>query len=160
MSLRGNAVAALLASAVVLALSGCGSSTSSTAPAGLDNSAPAAPTNLVGLFDGTAGTDYLIWTGSSSANVASYEVWQYSDNPLSGNAGQLVGTASSAVAYFALPAPEQNLVYYYRMRSSNALGSLGAFSAPITVQRHGAPGQVDPTPEPVGGDGGGLPTKH
>ncbi len=155
MNLRRIVVTALIASATVFALAGCDNSTSVTSPASLSSTPPAAPSNLVGVYNDSQQQDYLIWTASSSGTVASYEVWQYGDNPAV-NSGTLVGTSPAGTSYLALPAPTQNDIQLYRIRALSTGGTYSAFSATIQLQRHGA------APQNVDDAGSGEPfvTRH
>lgn len=154
MSFRRYAALTILTLAAVAALTGCGKSSSTTAPTTLAATPPAAPTNLSGLYNASTQKDYLIWTASTSPGVANYEVWQYSGDPAAGNSGSLVGTVASSLSFLALPTPTQNLTFYYRMRSLDASSTPSAFSATVSIQRHGAvavtdPGTGDPSGDPV-----------
>ena len=146
MNLRRVVVTALVLSAAVLPLAGCNSSTSVTTPASLGSTPPAAPSNLVGTFNPGQQRDYLIFTASSSPSVTAHEVWQYGDNPAV-NAGTLVGTVPVGTSYLALPTPSQNDIRMYRVRARTADGTVGAFSASVSVQRHGAAVQQTDVPD-------------
>jgi hypothetical protein len=154
-NLRRVVVTALVLSAAVLSLAGCNSSTSVTSPASLASTPPEAPSNLIGTFNTSQQVDYLIWTASPSADVAAHEVWQYSDNPAV-NTGTKVGTVAVGTNYLALPTPTQNDIQLYRVRAKAADGTLGAFSATISLQRHGAPAVDAGQP----GNGGDPVSKH
>jgi hypothetical protein len=139
---RRVVVTALVLSAALLSLAGCSKSTSTTSPAALDSTPPAAPTSLAGIYDAGQQTDYLIWTSSSSANAATCEVWQYDGAPAAGNTGRLVGTVPVTTSFIGLPTPTQNTVQYFRLRTLSTAGTPSAFSATISLQRHGAPVQL------------------
>lgn len=152
MNLRRVIVTALVLSAAVFSLAGCNGSTSATSPASLGTTPPAAPSNLVGSFNVGQQRDYLNWTDSSSPSATAHEVWQYADNPAV-NAGTLVGSVTVGTSSLALPTPTQNDIQIYRVRARTADGTVSAFSAAISLQRHGAPLQGTGDPG-TGGDPG------
>lgn len=142
MNFRRVTVVALVLSAAILSLAGCSKSTSTTSPTALDTTPPAAPSSLSGIYDAGQQKDYLIWTPSSSANAATCEVWQYDGNPTAGNTGTLVGTVAIGTSHIGLPAPTQNTIQYFRLRTLSQTGTPSAYSAVLPLQRHGAPTQI------------------
>jgi hypothetical protein len=151
-NLRRVLVSALVLSATVLSLAGCSKTTSVTAPAALNTTPPAAPSNPVGLFNADLQQDYLIWTPSSSATAVSYQVWKYGGDPTAGNTGTLVATVAAGTTFYALPSADQNVVEYYRVRALTNGGTPSAFSAAIPVQRHGAVAVGNPVDSGTDGD--------
>jgi hypothetical protein len=139
---------ALLMSALVFTLASCGKSSSVVAPAGvtLDTTPPAAPTNLSGSYDDVASRDYLNWTGSTSSDVASYQVWQYDSDPASGSpTGRLIATAGATDESVALPPTSDDGTHWFRVRAVDGAGNQSAYSVAAAADLHawngtGAPG--------------------
>ena len=148
-------LSALVLGAALLAISGCGSSSSVTSPANpINNAPPAAPSNVHGTFDATTGVNYINWDPSSSASVQSYEVWQYAADPATGASGVVVGTAGAAASSYAVGQVTQNSNMYFRVRALDSAGNPSAFSA-------SAPFTLQAVVSSQGGSGGGgskLPT--
>jgi predicted small lipoprotein YifL len=111
---------ALALSALVFALAGCGKSSDLVSPGPtLDTTPPSAPTAVAGSYDPAAERDYLNWDGSTSPDVAGYEVWQYESDPS--------------------PA-------WFRVRATDQAGNLSAFSSAAQTELHawdGTPGSRD-----------------
>lgn len=128
---------ALVSSAIVFALAGCGQSTDPVAPAStLDTTPPAAPTNVAGSYDSASERDYLNWTGSTSADVAGYEVWQYETDPALGGSGVLVGSTGASAQSFALPLTNEARTAWFRVRAADEAGNLSAYSSTSTYDLH------------------------
>jgi len=138
---------ALLMSALVLTLAGCGQSSSVLAPTvpGLDTTPPAAPTNLAGSYDAGANRDYLNWTGSTSADVAAYQVWEYDTDPASGTAtGRLVVSAGAGDESVALPPTSDAGTHWFRVRAVDEAGNRSAYSTAAAHDLHAWEGQNTP----------------
>ncbi|MCC6350059.1 MAG: hypothetical protein IT347_10780 [Candidatus Eisenbacteria bacterium] len=128
---------ALFLGAIVLALAGCGKSTESVAPTTpLDTTPPAAPSNVAGSYDAASERDYLNWDGSSSADVASYEIWQYETDPSLGGTGVLLGSTDAAAGSYALPLTRQARVAWFRVRAIDEAGNQSAFSNGSSYDLH------------------------
>jgi len=128
---------ALMTSAIVLILAGCGKSSDVVAPATvLDTTPPAAPTDLAGAYDPATQRDYLNWTGSTSPDVAGYEVWQYESDPALGATGVLVGATDASAESFALPLTNDARQVWFRVRANDEAGNLSAFSTSASHELH------------------------
>lgn len=128
---------ALMTSAIVFILAGCGKSSDVVAPAtALDTTPPAAPTDVTGSFDPAGQRDYLNWTGSTSPDVAGYEVWQYESDPALGATGVLVATTDAAADNVALPLTSQAREVWFRVRANDDAGNLSAFSSSASHELH------------------------
>jgi hypothetical protein len=140
---------ALVMGAMLFALAGCGKSSDVTAPSGqtLDTTPPAAPTNVAGSYDLAAQRDYVNWTGSTSADVASYEVWQYDSDPAAGATGVLVGTTNAGTDVLVLPITSDARPAWFRVRAVDEAGNLSAYSSSAQHDLHSWSG----TPTPGGG---------
>jgi len=147
-----NTLLALAMSASVLALTGCGKTSSVTTPASaLAPTAPAAPTNVHATYDSTANRDYLNWTLSASASVVSYEVWSYSTNPATGTpVGMRVGTPAASVSSLALPVESAVVTKWFRVRAVDTAGNSSAFSSTAAVDLHAWGGSTTNPGAPVG----------
>lgn len=128
---------ALMTSAIVFVLAGCGKSNDFVAPAtSLDTTPPAAPTDVAGSYDPAGQRDYLNWTGSTSADVAGYEVWQYESDPALGGTGVLVGATDAAADNYALPITSEARPVWFRLRATDEAGNLSAFSSSAQHELH------------------------
>jgi hypothetical protein len=124
--------------ALVLALAGCGKTSELVSPAGnsLDTTPPAAPTAVAGSYDAAAQRDYLNWDGSTSPDVASYEVWQYESDPSLGGTGVLIGSADATAESFALPLTTEARPAWFRVRAADEAGNRSAFSTSAQTELH------------------------
>lgn len=130
-------VLALMTSALLFAAAGCGKSNDFVSPASaLDTTPPAAPTDVTGGYDPATGRDYLNWTGSTSPDVAGYEVWQYESDPSLGGTGVLVGSTGASAAGFALPLTSEANEAWFRVRAADEAGNLSAYSASTSFELH------------------------
>jgi len=129
---------ALTMSAIVFIAAGCGKSSDAVAPAGsaLDTTPPAAPTAIAGSYDAAGQRDYLNWTGSTSPDVAGYEVWQYESDPALGATGALVGATGASAESFALPLTSEARPAWFRVRAADEAGNLSAFSSSAQHELH------------------------
>lgn len=128
---------ALMTGAIVFILAGCGKSSDVVAPATvLDTTPPAAPTGVAGAYDAGTQRDYLNWTGSTSPDVAGYEVWQYESDPALGATGVLVGATDASVESFALPLTNESRQAWFRLRATDEAGNLSAFSSSASHELH------------------------
>jgi predicted phage tail protein len=129
---------ALAMSALVLALAGCGSKSASLVGPGnvIDTTPPAAPTSVSSSYDAAAGRDYLNWTPSTSADVASYQVWKYEADPASGATGTMIMTAGAADASVALSPISSDGTFWFRVRAIDESGNQSAFSSSVAADLH------------------------
>ena len=143
---------ALLMSALVFTLAGCGKSSSILAPTGptLDTTPPTAPTNLSGSYDALGNRDYLNWTGSTSADVAGYQVWEYASDPTSGSVeGTLVASVDAGAESVALPPTSESGTHWFRVRAADETGNKSAYSVTATHDLHVWEGQNSPGDHPI-----------
>lgn len=128
---------ALILGATVLALSSCGSSTSTVSavepPPVLDTTPPSAPTGVHGWYDAAGNRDYLSWTLSSSADVLAYEVYIVP----SGGSPSLLASFDATTDVMALPLRSDDGTETYRVRAVDASGNTSAYSSSVIVTRHG-----------------------
>ena len=133
-----HVVPMLVALTLAVLLSGCSKNTTPTGLAqgsGLDMAPPAVPAQITEDVDASAGSATIEWTPSSSANAASYEIYQYLPSPQNDSAYGLVGVAGAATTSFNLPWPSTQTTLYYRLRTVSATGVKSQWSAalPVTV---------------------------
>jgi hypothetical protein len=138
---------ALALSALVFALAGCGKSSDLVSPGPtLDTTPPSAPTAVAGSYDPAAERDYLNWDGSTSPDVAGYEVWQYESDPSLGGTGVLIATTDASAESVALPVTDEARPAWFRVRATDQAGNLSAFSSAAQTELHawdGTPGSRD-----------------
>lgn len=128
---------ALVASALVFAVAGCGGTMEIAGPTNpLDTTPPAAPTNVAGRYDAASARDYLNWTGSTSADVAGYEIWQYETDPALGGTGVLVGATDASAQSFALPITSDSRTAWFRLRATDEAGNQSAYSSSSSFDLH------------------------
>jgi hypothetical protein len=121
----------------------------------LDQAPPAVPAHLNAEVDLSAGSAVLEWTASSSANAASYEVYQYSPSPKSENSYVLVGQTDVATTTYTVPWTSQQTTRYYRLRTVSSAGVKSELSDLIGI--HGA--IITTPPPPSGGPAPGEPSE-
>jgi len=144
-----HAVAMLLALTLAVMLGGCSKNTTPTGldPA-LDQAPPAIPAQIVVEANGSTSSAALDWTPSSSANAASYQIYQYSPAPDRVGAYVLVGETEAATTYYTLP-PTSLGTFYYRLRTTSTTGVQSEWSASVQVTVEALVGG-----DPVPGDDG------
>ena len=148
------ASSALVLGALVFSLAGCGKVTDSVYPSiTLDTTPPDAPTNVAGSYDAAASRDYLNWTPSTAADLAGYEVWQYSEDPTSGATGQMIASASASTSTLALPITSDGGTHWFRVRALDEAGNKSTYSATAAAELHAWDGST-PNPGSRGLDGG------
>lgn len=142
---------ALVLGAMVIALAGCGKSNDAIAPTGLDldTTPPAAPTDVVGSYDPAAQRDYLSWTGSTSPDVAGYEVWQYESDPALGGTGVLISALDESVSTIALPITSEARPAWFRLRAMDDSGNLSAYTPSTQHDLHAWEGTSSPSGGPI-----------
>jgi hypothetical protein len=130
-------------------LSGCGQNSTVTGPNVLDEAPPAPPTQIGTALNESGSALNLVWTASTSANVATYEVYQYAPDPSRENAYVLIGATDAATTQIRLAVTESERVTY-RLRSVSALGTRSEWSTAATLDvappPTGAPELDDPNP--------------
>jgi hypothetical protein len=143
-SLR-HVVTLLITLTLAAMLSGCSKNTTPTGLASLDQAAPAVPSQIVAHTADASGSPTLDWTPSSSANAASYEIYQYSPSPMNENAYVLVGEADAATPQYDMPWPNVRTTLYYRLCTVSSTGVKSALSAPVPATLGGQlPGSGSP----------------
>ena len=139
-------VSLLVAVTLVALLSGCSKKSTPTGLDTLDQAPPAAPTQLTEAMDLDVANYVLQWTASPSANVASYQVYQYSPSPDRDNAYVLAAETDAGTTQYRLPTSVERTELYYRLRSVSSTGVKSEWSAlaKVTV----GPAQADPIQKP------------
>jgi hypothetical protein len=150
----------LIALTLAAMLGGCSKNAIPTGvdPA-LDMAPPAIPAQITAEIEASTGSVALGWTASSSANAASYEIYQYSPNPKSTNAYVLVGQTDAATTTCSLSSAPQR-IRYYRLRTVSSTGvksELSAFVSVTDISMQPAGGGSEPS-EPTE-PGAGVKTK-
>ena len=138
----------LVALTLAAMLGGCSKTTTPTGldPA-LDQAPPAIPAQIVAEIDALNSSAMLEWTPSSSANAASYEIYQYLPCPQSENAYALVGqTDDAATTTYDLPWTPGQTTLYYRLRTVSSTGVKSELSA-LVLATVGPPLNGDPDPD-------------
>ncbi len=122
-------VSILVALTLAAMLSGCGTNSTPTGLDSLDQTAPAAPSQIVADTNVSTSSAALQWTPSASANAAGYEIYQYLPCPENESAYALVGETNAATTHYALPWAPVQTTLYYRLRTVSATGVKSAWSA-------------------------------
>jgi hypothetical protein len=148
----------LAALSLAALLSGCGQNSTPTGVTALDETAPAAPSQLLKESDPANPNGLLAWEPSTSANVAGYEVYQYAPDPAREDAYVLVGQTDGTITEYALPFSYQSQTVYYRLKAVSTAGIKSSWSAtagigigPNVSSEDPQPGDVDPTTQPIKG---------
>ena len=123
----------LVALTLVAMLSGCSKKSTPTGLDALDQAPPAAPTQITANWDDATATGALAWTPSASANVAGYQIYQYSPRPDRESAFVLVGETDAATTSYALPTSNVTTTVYYRICAVTSTGVKSAWSSLIPV---------------------------
>jgi hypothetical protein len=136
---------AVLALAVAT-LAGCATDNPLTA-AGIDSTAPGAPTNLAASE--RSGSLLLTWDASSDADVVGYDVYRFAPDPARENAYvKINGAIVTDNEYVVSDASGSS---WYRVKavdaSSNASNASGALSAAAPLQGSGDGTPSEPTIE-------------
>jgi hypothetical protein len=121
----------LLTLAVMLV--GCGKSAAPTAVTPLDETPPAAPTHILSSVDLTNASTNLLWTASTSANVAGYEVYLYSPDPTRENSYVLLAQTGAGVTTYPISVSEPTTLTC-RLRAVTGTGTKSAWSEIATIQ--------------------------
>jgi hypothetical protein len=118
-----HVVPMLVALTLAVMLGGCSKNTTPTglSPA-LDQAPPAVPSRIVAEVDASNGSATLDWTPSSSANAASYEIYQYLPSPQNEESYALIGQTDEVTTTFDLPWTSSQTTLYYRLRTVSSTG--------------------------------------
>ncbi len=128
-----HVVPMLVALMLAAMLGGCSKNTTPTSPdPTLDQAPPAIPAQIVADKDASTGAMHIEWTPSSSANVASYEIYKYSPDPEREGAYVLVGTTDAETTQYTLPWSSLGITYYH-LRATSTAGVQSNSSAPLQV---------------------------
>jgi hypothetical protein len=141
----------LVALSLAALLSGCGQNSTPTGVTPLDETTPAAPLAIGKLDDTATPCGWLTWQPSPSANVASYEIYQYSPDPTREDSYVLVGLTDVGTTRYPLPSVASPQTDYYRLRAVSTTGVRSPWSATadITVYPYGGGNDVrDPSGDP------------
>jgi len=131
----------------VVALSGCGSSTSSVVPViSLDTTPPSLPDGLTQVFDPYTSTARLTWNASPSPDVVAYDVYMYQPDPSRESSFDKVGETTADNPSWTLPTSATAQTYSLRVRARDAAGNASAFSPTFTT--------TVPAYQPAGAGGG------
>jgi hypothetical protein len=134
-NLRRHALRALVLSATVAALAGCGKSTSVTSSdPSLDTTPPNPPTNVHSAWAQGVNYDYLLWNASTSPSVHGYEIWE--SDTQTGTYTNINTVTDASADNAVLPPVSVDGTKYYEMRALNNHGVFSAYSTPIAVTRH------------------------
>ena len=148
MKSRRLMVAWISVAAIVVPLTGCGTTTRSTAPAvTLDTTPPSIPDELTQSRDPYTRNLQLEWSPSPSPDVASYDVYMYSPDPSRENSFIKVGETSAPA--WSLPTSASDQTYTFRVRAVDGAGNASAFSSSFTT--------TVPASLPPAGGGGSTP---
>jgi hypothetical protein len=134
-----HVVPMLVALTLAAMLGGCSKNTTPTGIATdpvLDMAPPAIPAQITAETDAATSGAALEWTASSSANAASYEIYQYLPSPKSTNAYALVGQTDAATTTYSLPNSPQ-MTRYYRLCTVSSTGVKSELSAFVSVTDFG-----------------------
>jgi hypothetical protein len=123
----------LVALTLAAVLSGCGKDSTPTGLAPLDQAPPAAPSQITSEVNAASADAVLVWTASPSANVAGYQVYQYSPSPDRESAYVLVAETDAATTRYGLPWTEERTTLCYRLRAVSATGVKSEWSAVVQV---------------------------
>jgi hypothetical protein len=141
----------LVALTLAALLSGCGQNSTLTGVTPLDETAPAAPSQIAKLDDTATPCGWLSWQASASANVATYEVYQYSPDPTREDAYVLVGLTDVGTTQYALPSVSGPQTLYYRLRAVSTAGVRSPWSATANINVYtygGSDDMRDPAADP------------
>jgi hypothetical protein len=148
-SLR-HVVPLLVLLALAALLAGCSKNSTPTGVSPLDEAPPAAPTQIASAPDLSSASVRLVWNASTSANVAGYEVYQYSPDPSRENAYLMIGRTDAATTSLSLPGVSEPVSLTYRLRSVSGSGIRSEWSEIATIlvvpQAIGSDTEADPHP--------------
>jgi hypothetical protein len=141
-----HVVPMLVALTLAAMLSGCGKKSTPTGLDSLDQAPPAAPTQITAQLDGSTDNGVIEWTPSASANVAGYQVYQYSPSPNRESAYVLAGETDAGTTHFSIPPAAEATTLYYHLCAISSTGVKSQWS-PLLAVTAGPPqgGADDPT---------------
>jgi hypothetical protein len=121
-------------------VSGCGATSPTSPEMALDSSPPPAPANLIVA----SGSTDLSWDPSAAADVAGYQVYEYSPDPSRDNAYVLLGEVDSGTTTHPLPVTVVDRQGFFRVRAVDTSGNRSALSnmVEVTLRAELAPGDV------------------
>jgi hypothetical protein len=130
-----HVVPMLVALTLAAMLGGC---SKNTTPAGLDQTLDQAPlespsTITAERLGDVTGPVTLEWAASSSASVASYQVYQYSPSPDQERAHLFIGGTAAATTQYTLPIAATRETIYYRLRATSTTGVQSDWSEVVPV---------------------------
>ena len=137
----------LVSLAAAALLSGCGKSTSPTGVTSnnLDTTPPPTPDGMTVVVDSNSGRQQLVWSPSSAADLARYQVYIYSPDPARDNSYVLAGETDAHTAVFDLPVVNRRTSFYYRVGAVDESGNHSTLSSEYQAHLHpwvgGVPGQ-------------------
>ena len=152
-------ISTLVALALAAMLSGCGKNATPTGVNPIDEAPPAAPSQITSDMDPVTTLGRLEWTPSASANVASYQIYQYSPSPTRESAYVLVGETNSATTHYDLAWSYTPATLHYRLRAVSGTGVMSEWSALATVTVGPSPAGSDQGQNP-GDEPTRIPMKH
>lgn len=139
-------VSMLVALTLAAMLSGCGQKSTPTGLDSLDQAPPAGPTQISAELDGATANGVLSWTPSASANVAGYQIYQYSPSPDRESAYVLAGETDATTTHYSIPSTIAATTLYYHLCAVSSTGVKSQWSTLVAVTA-GPPqgGADDPT---------------
>ena len=146
-SLR-HIVPTLAALVLALVLSGCGKDSTPTSANPVDETPPAAPTQVGLSMDPGTGRPYLDWAPSTSPSVIGYEVYNYAPHPDRDNAYTLAGETDGSTTIYPLPSVSEPTSLYYRVKAVAANGTRSGWSTIALIHLRPWGGSPDGNPEP------------
>ena len=128
----------LLSTLVVLSLaallSGCGQNTTPTGVTTLDETAPAAPTEITKVASDAFPGGILTWQPSTSAGVAGYDVYQYLPDPTREDAYVLVAQTDASTTQYPLPLYYEVQTLYFRVKAVSGAGVKSGWSETAAIE--------------------------
>jgi len=126
----------LVSLAAAALLSGCGKSTSPTGVTSnnLDTTPPPTPDGMTVVVDSNSGRQQLVWSPSSAADLARYQVYIYSPDPSRDNSFVLAGETDAHTSTFYLPVVNRTTSFVYRVGALDQSGNRSALSSPYQAQ--------------------------
>jgi len=126
-------IPALAALTLAMLLVGCSKKSTPTSVLPIDETPPAAPTQVVPLADGD-GTGVMIqWSPSTSPALHGYQIDTFRPEPLRETSWVLLAELDPDVTQYHLPAVTQPTTEYYRVRAVSTTGKYSAWSPVIMV---------------------------
>jgi hypothetical protein len=133
-------VPVLAALTLAALLVGCSKKSTPTGVTPLDETPPAAPTQVMGMSDVQTRTALLQWTPSTSPNVKGYEVSTYSPSPDQENAWVVVAETDADVTQYRVTNVTETTIQYFRVRAVTPSGKHSQWSAVALICLGPTPG--------------------